>query len=79
LFKQKKIGIKHSPEHIHNAASGKYKIVFQFSKTGEFIQQWNSAITASKELNINRTAINNCCVGRLKTSGGYIWRYSNTL
>ena len=79
LFRENQIGRKHSPEHIYKAASGKYKIVFQFSKTGEFIQEWNSAITASKELNINRTAISNCCVGKLKTSGGYIWRYSNTL
>jgi len=79
LFKQKQLGRKHSQEHIDKAASSKYKVVFQFSKKGEFIKEWNSAVTASRELKISRTAISNCCLGRLKTSGGYIWKYTNTL
>lgn len=79
LFKQKQLGRKHSQEHIDKAASSKYKVVFQFSKNGEFIKKWNSAVTASKELNINRIAIGNCCLGKTKTSGGYIWKYTNTL
>ena len=79
LFRKNQLGKKHLQEHIDKAAASKYKIVFQFSKTGELIKEWNSGVTASRELKISRTAISNCCLGRLKTSGGYIWKYTNTL
>ena len=44
--------------------------------TKEIIKIYNSIIEASKELKINRTGISKCCRGRLKTSGGYIWKYA---
>lgn len=47
--------------------------VYQFDRNGVFIKKWDSIIMASKTLNINASAIGNCCNGRLKTAGGFIW------
>jgi hypothetical protein len=41
---------------------------------GEFIKEWPNGLIASKELNINYQAINHCMLGKIKTSGGFIWK-----
>lgn len=51
------------------------KSILQFSKDGNFIKQWNSAKQAGEELNIKGHHITECCKGKLKTCGGYTWRY----
>ena len=54
-----------------------YKKVIQINKdTKEIIKIYNSIIEASKELKIDDSSITNCCKGRYKTSGGYIWKYA---
>ena len=51
--------------------------VIQINKdTKEIIKIYNSIKEASKELKINYSSIVNCCKGRYKTSGGYIWKYA---
>ena len=56
---------------------GACKKVIQINKdTKEIIKIYNSIIEASKELKINYSSIVNCCKGRYKTSGGYIWKYA---
>ncbi|MCK9429979.1 MAG: GIY-YIG nuclease family protein [Candidatus Omnitrophica bacterium] len=53
------------------------KHVFQYSgKTGEFIKEWNTAKEAATILNGNEEAIGQCARGKLKTSNGYIWKYT---
>lgn len=50
------------------------KTVYQYNKTsGEFIQEFKSATEAGRILNIDRKAINNNCLGKSKSSGGFIW------
>lgn len=51
------------------------KPILQYTLDGEFIRDWDSITTASKELNIDKSSITSCCKGRYKTSNGYIWRY----
>lgn len=51
------------------------KPIIQFSKDGELIKKWNSAMDVQRELGIKQTNISNCCKGKLKSVGGYIWRY----
>lgn len=53
------------------------KPVLQFSKNGDFIRKWDSASVAERDGNFNDTSIGNCCKGKFKTSGGYIWRYAD--
>lgn len=51
------------------------KRIAQYSKDGVFIRFWNSTVEAGNS-GFNKTAITNCLKGRVKTSGGYIWRYA---
>lgn len=53
------------------------KKVNQYTLNKNFIKQWDCISTASKELNILVTSICNCCSGRSKKAGNYIWRYAN--
>lgn len=50
------------------------KPILQYSKNGEFIKEWTHAGAVEKELGINARSIYECCKGRCKTSGGYIWK-----
>ena len=51
------------------------KYVIQFDKMNNLIKVWKYIKLASSELNIQRTDISSCCSGRLKTAGGYQWKY----
>lgn len=51
------------------------KPILQYTKDNIFIREWDSATTASKELNICRENITNCCNGKYKTCSGFIWKY----
>lgn len=53
------------------------KQVAQYDKNWNLIKIYKSVSAASRELNLNRANICNVCRGntRLKTVGGYYWRY----
>jgi len=53
------------------------KEIIQYNKLGEKIKTWNSITEASINLQINNTDISDCCLGKQKTSHGFIWRYKN--
>ena len=40
-----------------------------------FIASFPSIKRAAEETDINKVGISNCCRGKTKTSGGYVWRY----
>ena len=56
--------------NIHNE-----KKVVQKNLNGEFIKQYNSVKSASDETGIARPNISHCCLGKRKTTGGYLWEY----
>lgn len=60
-----------SEEHKRNIS----KPILQYTLDGEFIRVWDSATTASKELNIQYSHINDCCRRKRNKCGGFIWRY----
>lgn len=62
-------------EHKQNMSKAISKPILQFTLEGVFIREWQSATSASKELKINRGNITQCCKEKLKTCGGFIWRY----
>jgi len=53
----------------------KKKPILQFDKQGNFIQQWPSAKDAGVALSISSSQITACVKQRIKTSGGFIWKY----
>ena len=51
------------------------KPILQYSKSGDFIREWKSAAEVERVLGINNSDIIQCCKGRRKSSGGFIWKY----
>jgi len=53
------------------------KSINQYSLEGTFIKNWDSAVDAGKELNVQSNGIGMCCRNVIKTSAGYIWKFAN--
>ena len=59
----------------NNKEKRNYKKICQYNKNEKLINIFESINEASKKTNIKRYGISNCLNKRLKTSGGYIWKY----
>lgn len=69
-------GRKQSQEHIEKCAKARQKPILQLSKSGNIILgKWDSISQASKILGIDITNIIRCCKGKLKSCGGFKWKY----
>lgn len=64
----------HFPLAIKNREHLK-KQCSQYHLDGTLITSFNSVFEAATALNLNSGAINNCCIGRKLTCGGFQWRY----
>ena len=49
--------------------------VLQFSKTGDLIAEYPSIMEAERQTGCNSSHICQCCKGKRKSAGGYIWKY----
>ena len=58
-------------------AKNNKKAIVQFDLNMNIIKIWESISEASKKLNISISGISSCCSKKIKTSGGYIWRYAD--
>lgn len=61
----------------HKLIEQNKKPIFQLDKNGEILKAWSSASDVERELHIFATHIADCCKGKRKTCGGYLWRYQN--
>lgn len=43
----------------------------------KFISEYPSIRDAERRTNISRSNISKCCKKKVKSAGGYIWRYKN--
>lgn len=50
--------------------------VIQFTRNGEFVAEHPSASDAARILGIDKGGISKACWGKLKTRGGYKWRFA---
>lgn len=57
-----------------NRQGGKIAIN-QYDKEGNFIQEWESAAAAARELGLDSSSITKCLKNKLKSCGGFVWRY----
>ena len=51
------------------------KVQMLDKSTGELLATFPSTIEAERVTGINHSHISKCCNGKLKSAGGYIWRY----
>lgn len=51
------------------------KPILQFDLNGNLIQEFDSGVIASKETGLSRGNISSCLKGKIKHTGGFIWKY----
>lgn len=51
------------------------KPIIQYTITGDYIKEWNSAVEVSKVFGYNSRVINSQARGLFKNAYGYIWKY----
>lgn len=63
----------------YGAINGKKRSIpiLQFSKDGELVNEWPSEAEAERQLGIAQSSICKCLKGRLKSAGGFVWRYAH--
>ena len=54
---------------------GNSKKVCQYTKDGVFVKEWDSLKQAQEELGMSNSILSQACKGKIKTAGGYIWKY----
>ena len=60
----------------YKSRQGGKKSVYQCSKIdNSIIQEWESATAAARQLNLDSSTITKVCKGKLKSTGGFAWRY----
>lgn len=64
---------------VQRIAKKNNKPILQFDLEGNFIKEYESITQASKELNNSLNNISQCCLGRSRTSKGYIFRFKDVL
>lgn len=57
------------------SSRNRYKKVIQFDLSNNILNTYNSVTEASKLTKISQPQISNCCNGKAKTAGGYMWCY----
>ena len=63
------------PQKDNNWYKAVSKQIYQYSRDGVLIKEWESIQQASTTLGINRSGIGSTCSGRYKSAGGFIWKY----
>ena len=53
------------------------KRVYQYTKDGIYINTFYGIREAERQTSIGRESISRCCRGKLKTAGGYVWKYED--
>ena len=72
-------GVQKSEAHkqaISDAMKGvNAKKVIQYTKSGEFVREWESMTAIWQELGIAHSNICACCNSKRKSAGGFIWKF----
>ena len=55
----------------------KYIKVVQYTIDNQYVNEYESVKIAGESTNIFATSISACCRGRVKTAGGFIWKYAS--
>lgn len=66
---------RHKSESLTNRID-QSKQVLQFTREGILISTYPSIMEAQRQTGINNANISQCCLGKYKTAGGYVWKYN---
>ena len=53
--------------------------VNQYDLNGNFIKTWDYIKQVKEKLNICESSVRNCCNGKYKSAGGFVWRYADKI
>jgi len=73
---EEKIKMSQSRPSVSKENNPRAREIFQFDLEGNFIRSFWGCIEAKELFGYDNSAIAKCCKGKVKTSYGYIWRYS---
>ena len=70
---------KNNIEELLKNLAHKGKPVLQYTKDGQFVAEYKSAIEAERHTGINNGNITKCCRNfyGFKSAGGFVWKYKN--
>ena len=57
------------------SGGAKGKKVSQYTKDGQFIKTYNNMQQANEETGVHYSGISQCCLGKSKTAGKFIWKF----
>ncbi|MBQ0014778.1 MAG: hypothetical protein KBS82_05600 [Oscillospiraceae bacterium] len=69
-------GRKFSDDHRQKIGKANSKKINMYDKDGNLIDTFVSAQAAERELHINHSHISQCCNGKRKSTGGYMWSFA---
>lgn len=71
--------LKHAYKNKLKVATSNHlkKSILQYDIEGNLIKKWNCTKDIERTLNIYHGSISSCCRGKLKTCGGFVWRYAD--
>lgn len=52
-----------------------FKKIYQYTKDGQFIKEWDRQVDIVHELGISDSHLNACLKGKRKSTGGFVWKY----
>jgi hypothetical protein len=55
-----------------------YKKVHKYTLEGIFLEEYETINLAAQSVGVGRGAIENCCLGKCKTVGGFNWKYQGS-
>jgi hypothetical protein len=67
-------GLKFTP----GSRNIEYKKVCKYTLEGIFVEEYLTVNLAAQSVNVGRGAIENCCLGKCKTVGGFNWKYQGS-
>ena len=60
----------------NNLINPRTRSVKQFTKTGQFVNEFKSTTLACKSIGLSRSSIEKACNGLNPTAGGFIWKFN---
>ena len=73
------VTVKENVQHAYKIGATKTSKIRQYNLSGKVVKEWNSQKEASLKTKINKNSICECCKGKRKTAGGYIWKYKEEI